>query len=248
MGHLRFATISVLVITCFISLFQRKTNNDYFYADHDYYDEYEDYNSYLYDDSYEDYDNYGNGLEEDKPQRKTTKIVGPVVQLTQRYVAPYEDPIDDNNVDLNEEERSGDSKKKVKVSLLDFDIFPTLRPPPISSETTRSTTSLPVFEDPREKQFHSDAFDQVQENSFGINTLEHRQHNSFEHGQGNSGDQPNSSHNDEEKKLPFPPTLSPASTDGCPGNNLRTCVEACVPLPQLWIYVVCVKECVRRCP
>ena len=40
---------------------QKKTNNDYFYATHD---EYEDYNSYLYDDSYEDYDTNGNGLEE----------------------------------------------------------------------------------------------------------------------------------------------------------------------------------------
>ena len=202
----------------------------------------------MYDDSYEDYDTNGNGLEEIKsvkPQRKATKIVGPVVQLTQRYVAPYEDTIDNNNVDLDEEERSGDSDKKVKVSLLDFDIFPTLRPPPISSDTTRSTTSLPVFKDPREKQFHRDAFDQVQENSFGINTLKH-QHNSFEHGDGNSlnsDDQPINNHNDQEN-----PTLSPASTDGCPGNNLRTCVEACVPLPQLWIYVVCVKECVRRCP
>ena len=243
MGHLRLATIiSVQAIPCFISSFQRKTNNDYFYATHD---EYEDYNSYLYDDSYEDYDTYGNGLEEDKPQRKATNIVGPVVQLTQRYVAPYEDPID-NNIDFDEEERSGNSKKKVQVSLLDFDIYPTLRPPPISSETTRSTTSLPVFKDPREKHFHRDASDQDQENSSGINTLKHGQHNSFEHGQGNSlnsGDQPNSSHNDQEN-----PNLSPASTDGCPGNNLRTCVEACVPLPQLWIYVVCVKECVRRCP
>merc|ERR1711997_917654 len=34
----------------------------------------------------------------------------------------------------------------------------------------------------------------------------------------------------------------------CPGENIRDCVEGCVPLAQLWVYSVCVRECARRCP
>ena len=34
----------------------------------------------------------------------------------------------------------------------------------------------------------------------------------------------------------------------CPGGNIRDCVEGCVPLPLLWVYSVCVRECARRCP
>ena len=35
----------------------------------------------------------------------------------------------------------------------------------------------------------------------------------------------------------------------CPGDNLRDCIGvACVSLPQLWVYSVCVRECSRRCP
>ena len=38
------------------------------------------------------------------------------------------------------------------------------------------------------------------------------------------------------------------SDSDCPGSNLRTCVDACIPLPLLWVYSVCVRECARRCP
>ena len=42
--------------------------------------------------------------------------------------------------------------------------------------------------------------------------------------------------------------LVTSSDSDCPGSNLRTCVDACIPLPLLWVYSVCVRECARRCP
>ena len=49
---------------------------------------------------------------------------------------------------------------------------------------------------------------------------------------------PSGEEKEEEKK----PLLS------CPGGNIRDCVDGCVPLAQLWVYSVCVRECARRCP
>lgn len=43
---------------------------------------------------------------------------------------------------------------------------------------------------------------------------------------------------EKEKKVP----------SSCPGGNIRDCVDGCVPLAQLWVYSVCVRECARRCP
>jgi hypothetical protein len=34
----------------------------------------------------------------------------------------------------------------------------------------------------------------------------------------------------------------------CPGDNIRSCVFSCVPLPSLFIYGLCVRECADRCP
>ena len=47
---------------------------------------------------------------------------------------------------------------------------------------------------------------------------------------------------EEEKEEERKPPLS------CPGGDIGGCVGGCVPLAQLWVYSVCVRECARRCP
>ena len=47
---------------------------------------------------------------------------------------------------------------------------------------------------------------------------------------------------EKEKEKEGKPLLS------CPGGNIRDCVDGCVPLAQLWVYSICVRECARRCP
>ena len=37
-------------------------------------------------------------------------------------------------------------------------------------------------------------------------------------------------------------------TSKCPGGSLKECVFACVPLPDLQVYSLCVRECAERCP
>ena len=37
-------------------------------------------------------------------------------------------------------------------------------------------------------------------------------------------------------------------TSKCPGGSLKECVFACVPLPDLHVYGLCVRECAERCP
>ena len=34
----------------------------------------------------------------------------------------------------------------------------------------------------------------------------------------------------------------------CPGESLKTCIAACLPLADVPVYGVCVRECTRRCP
>ena len=34
----------------------------------------------------------------------------------------------------------------------------------------------------------------------------------------------------------------------CPGGSIKECVFACVPLPDLHVYSLCVHECADRCP
>ena len=34
----------------------------------------------------------------------------------------------------------------------------------------------------------------------------------------------------------------------CPGRTLNSCVDACTPLDDNFVYVVCVQECTKRCP
>ena len=34
----------------------------------------------------------------------------------------------------------------------------------------------------------------------------------------------------------------------CPGGDIKKCVNTCVPLPQLFVYGICVRECADRCP
>ena len=33
----------------------------------------------------------------------------------------------------------------------------------------------------------------------------------------------------------------------CPGGSIKECVFACVPLPELHVYGLCVRECADRC-
>ena len=42
--------------------------------------------------------------------------------------------------------------------------------------------------------------------------------------------------------------VDPIMFSQCPGGNIKTCVTSCVPLPQLFVYGLCVRECAERCP
>ena len=34
----------------------------------------------------------------------------------------------------------------------------------------------------------------------------------------------------------------------CPGDSLKSCIDACLPLQNNFVYGVCVRECSKRCP
>jgi len=40
----------------------------------------------------------------------------------------------------------------------------------------------------------------------------------------------------------------PDMVTNCPGGSIKECVFACVPLPDLHVYSLCVHECADRCP
>ena len=56
----------------------------------------------------------------------------------------------------------------------------------------------------------------------------------------------------------LPPKVAPVASDEirrdrltveekCPGGSIKECVFACVPLPELHVYGLCVRECADRC-
>ena len=170
-------------------------------------------------------------------QRKPKQLLRPIVKLTQRYVAPRPEFLfRQQNQTFIERKRNRKQKKNFKSSLIDFDIFPTLRPPPVGdsidiealaknaievekvviipSTTTEATISISTEINEGAKTLFLDDID---------NGVDIREEDVTE-------------------------DIVNISDSDCPGSNLRTCVDACIPLPLLWVYSVCVRECARRCP
>ena len=197
---------------------------------------------HLQDNCCEDYDyEYQNIIDFSGVPRKPKKLQKGIVKLTQRYVAPQEDVNEprlnrsENTRDFDRKSYNENSPKKVKYSLLDFNIYPTLHPPPFSENavnveqniiesefittTTTSTTTSTTFTTTATSMRTTPAA------AFDDTFYE---------------DVTNVLDSDAEDDI--------YNKTDCPGNNLRVCVEACVPLPELWIYSVCVRECARRCP
>ena len=162
-------------------------------------------------------------------QRTPKQLLRPVVKLTQRYVAPRPEFLfSPKNQTLNERKRHRKQKKNLKSSLSDFDIFPSLRPPPVGDSIDIETLAKNAIE--VESVVIIPTTTQATLTTGGIQTL-------FLDDIDNEIDVEDVTDD-----------LVTISDSNCPGSNLRTCVDACIPLPLLWVYSVCVRECARRCP
>ena len=171
-------------------------------------------------------------------QRKPKQFLRPLVKLTQRYVAPHpESPFIQQNQTLNERKRLRKQKHNVKTSLSDFDIFPSLRPPPVGDSIDIEALAKNAIKVEKVVIIPSTTTEVVLHNQFdeGIQTL-------FLNDIDNEIDATDGDVDDANGDF-----VTTSDSD-CPGSNLRTCVEACIPLPLLWVYSVCVRECARRCP
>ena len=189
-----------------------------------------DINKIEADDFYYYYEDYDDRLETTIIERRPKSLLTPVIRPPQRYVAPY----------LNQQRTHEKTvEKRQNISLLDFDIYPTLRPPPIDF------TEFPlhdIFED-------SDDYNSIDDQSIAHKINDHHiETTTFSN---INTDYKDTIFNDySENSVESEDDISDNSeTDNvCPGNNLRQCIEACVPLPKLWVYSVCVRECANRCP
>jgi len=50
------------------------------------------------------------------------------------------------------------------------------------------------------------------------------------------------------KQPPDDDFLKSAAFTKCPGNNIKACIFSCIPLQNVYIYGICVRECAQRCP
>ena len=176
-----------------------------------------------------------NDIDINRLQRKPKQLLRPVVKLTQRYVAPRPEFLfRQQNQTLIERKRNRKQKKNFKSSLIDFDIFPSLRPPPVGDSIDIETLAKNAIEVEKvviKPSTTTEATLSTELNE-GVKTL-------F------LGDIDNQVDVEEEDVTE---DIVTDSDSDCPGSNLRTCVDACIPLPLLWVYSVCVRECARRCP
>jgi len=53
---------------------------------------------------------------------------------------------------------------------------------------------------------------------------------------------------DDDNRRPVPIKEETDLLTKCPGGSIKECVFACVPLPDLHVYGLCVHECADRCP
>ena len=185
---------------------------------------------------YEDYDNRVNIIEVHHLQRKQKQFLTltPVVELTQRYVAPNQEiHFNQQNQTSNEKKGRRKQRKNVQHSLIDFDIFPSLRPPPVGDSVGIDELTENTIEVERVVIIPSttttEAVPHFQRNNVPVSLI--------------LDDVVNEVDVEED-----PDDNTIITHSDCPGWDLRTCVDACVPLPLLRVYGVCVRECARRCP
>ena len=176
----------------------------------------------------------GNNIDVNSLQRKPKQLLRPLVMLTQRYVAPHPEFLfNQQNQTLKERKRHRKQKKNLKSSLIDFDIFPSLRPPPVGDSIDIVTLAKNAI---------------VVEKVIIIpsTTTEAALNTKLEGAKTLFLDDIDNEIDKQEEDVTE--NLVTSSDSDCPGSNLRTCVDACIPLPLLWVYSVCVRECARRCP
>ena len=53
---------------------------------------------------------------------------------------------------------------------------------------------------------------------------------------------------EENDRILVPKKKEPDMPPNCPGGSIKECVFACIPLPDLHVYSLCVHECADRCP
>ena len=176
----------------------------------------------------------GNNIDVNSLQRKPKQLLRPLVMLTQRYVAPHPEFLfNQQNQTLKERKRHRKQKKNLKSSLIDFDIFPSLRPPPVGDSIDIETLAKNAIEVEKVIIIPSTTTEAALNTKLeGAKTL-------FLDDIDNEIDK---------QEEDVTENLVTSSDSDCPGSNLRTCVDACIPLPLLWVYSVCVRECARRCP
>ena len=142
-----------------------------------------------------------------------------VVELSERFIAPRED-----------------KTRQSTASLEDFNIFTFLRPPPRDEDTEAEVKDIEgiVVEDlsPKPKKKETKTKTEIEGKDFEDVEVE---------------------------DLKPPPVVADTEVvedvvegerprSGCPGESLSECIDvACVSLPQLWVYRVCVGACARRC-
>merc|ERR1739842_288717 len=50
------------------------------------------------------------------------------------------------------------------------------------------------------------------------------------------------------KQPPDGDFLKSAVFTKCPGGDIKACIFSCIPLQNVYIYGLCVRECAQRCP
>ena len=176
-----------------------------------------------------------NNIDVNPLQRKPKQLLRPLVMLTQRYVAPHPEFLSNQlNQTLKDRKRHRKQKTNLKSSLIDFDIFPSLRPPPVGDSIDIETLAKNAIEVEKVIIIPPTTTEAA------LNTESEDAKTLFLDEIGNQIDVV--------QEEDVTGDLVTISDSDCPGSNLRTCVEACIPLPLLWVYSVCVRECARRCP
>ena len=142
-----------------------------------------------------------------------------IVELSERFIAPREE-----------------KTRQSSASLEDFNIFTFLRPPPRDEDTEAEVKDIEetVVKNliPKPKKGDTKTKTEVEVKNIGDVEVEDQE--------------PPAIVADTEVVEDVVESERPRS--GCPGESLGECIDvACVSLPQLWVYRVCVGACARRC-
>ena len=168
-----------------------------------------------------------------------------VEMIAESFIAPVEERSEDNFQPIfNTEEIEEEHDQSVEIiSPEDFGIFsilgPPPPPPPSSSLPLEPASSENVFAEPSvNHEILPNIAETTSQHSLGV-TERAESVNNDSTPKSNQIKLGNSSQDED--------MIMVTQDQQCPGGELQSCVDVCVPLPQLRAYGLCVKECSDRC-